>query len=90
MKKYTPPHPKDLLRELLADTTTEHAARCLKMARPQLSAILNGKAPITTRTALKLERALNVPATTFIHLQAEYDLWVARQTPPKRIRKIYD
>lgn len=90
MKKYTPPHPKTFLREMLADTTTEHAARCLKMPRPHLSELLNGHRRITPLTALKLEKGLNTPATVWLHLQADYDLWQARHNPPKRIRKIYD
>ncbi len=90
MKKYTPPSPSEFLREMLSDTTTEHASKCLKMPRPYLSNMLNGKQRITPHTALKLEKALNTPATIWLQLQSDYDLWVARQNPPKRIRKIYD
>ncbi len=90
MKKYTPPHPKDFLREMLGDTTTEHASKCLKMPRPYLSNMLNGKQRITPLTALKLEKGLNTPATIWLQLQSDYDLWIARQNPPKRIRKIYE
>lgn len=90
MKKYKPPHPKDYLKHLLRKTTTEHAAKCLKMPRCNLSRLLHGHMRITPTTALKLEKALDTPATIWLQLQADYDLYMARQNPPKRIKKIYD
>ena len=41
--------------------------------------IINGKKNITPDTALDLERGLGVSAGFWSRLQADHDLWVARQ-----------
>lgn len=40
--------------------------------------ILNGRRPITTRTALMFEAALDIPAYILVRLQEKYDMQTAR------------
>ncbi len=54
--------------------TTAALADHLMVARPGLNNMLNGKRPVTTPLALKLERATGYPAAILCQMQATYDL----------------
>ena len=41
--------------------------------------IINGKRPITTDTALKIEAATGIAATIWVGLQADYNMQIALQ-----------
>ena len=81
MKKFIqhdPPHPGQILYELyfqpLKLSVTEAAGKLL-ITRPNLSAIINGKAGISPQMAVKLARAFNTTPHYWLNLQANYDLW---------------
>ena len=81
MKKFiqhSPPHPGEILYEFYFEplklTVTDAAVKLL-ITRPNLSAILNGKAGISPHMALKLARAFNTTPHYWLNLQANYDLW---------------
>ena len=82
MEMYNPPHPGQLLLEgymkPLNLSISEFALK-LGMSRKCLSEIINGKARISTETALKIEKSLKSRAGFWLDLQQEYDLWQARQ-----------
>ena len=72
--------PGEVLEEYLrvrGMTKTELAQRC---GRPQktISEIIHGKAAITAETALQLERVLEVPASLWQGLEANYRLHLAK------------
>jgi len=46
---------------------------------PGLSAILNGRAAVTSEMALRLEMAFGVSAESWLGHQMAYDLWQAEQ-----------
>ena len=81
----TPPEnsaypPGEYLRDALAArgmTMTELAKR---MGRPlaAISRIANARAPISPRTAIQLEKALDIPAATWLNLEVEFQLRLAR------------
>ncbi len=50
-----------------------------------INQILRGIAPVTSETAIKLERALGLPAQTWVNLEAEYRLQLARITEKERL-----
>ena len=54
--------------------TISSLADHLMVARPGLTNMLNGKRPITTPLALKLERATGYPAVILCQMQTIYDL----------------
>ncbi len=83
MSMYDPAHPgeilgEDILKEL--NITITAAAEKLGISRKTLSAIVNGHAPITAETAIKLEKVFNKPnAEHWLRIQMTYDLYHARQ-----------
>ena len=76
--QHSPPHPGEILSELYFEplnlTVTEAAVKLL-ISRPNLSAIINGKAGISPQMALKLAKAFNTTPHYWLTLQANYDLW---------------
>lgn len=81
MKKFiqhNPPHPGDILLEFYfkpLNLTVTKAAEKLLITRPNLSAIVNGKAGISPSMALKLSKAFDTTPNYWLNLQANYDLW---------------
>ncbi len=81
-RMHNPPHPGEVLRELCIEpeglTVTEVAA-ALGVSRKTLSAVLNGRARITADLALRIAKAFNTSAESWLEGQAQYDLWHASQ-----------
>lgn len=89
MTMFNPPHPGSILKEdvlpELGIGVTE-AATQLGVSRVALSRVINGKAAISAEMAIRLEAWMNGPtAETWVRMQAEYDLWQARQKPTPNI-----
>ena len=81
MKKFIqhdPPHPGEILYafcfEPIKLSVTEAAGKLL-ITRPNLSAIVNGKAGVSPQMAVKLAKAFNTTPHYWLNLQANYDLW---------------
>lgn len=56
--------------EMNVSTTAEH----LKVTRPALSRLLNGRAALSPDMAIRFEKAFGTPAATMLRMQAAYDL----------------
>lgn len=85
MMMFNPPHPGSILKEdvlpELGIGITEAAAQ-LGVSGVTLSRVVNGKAAISAEMAIRLAAWMNGPtAETWVKMQAEYDLWQARQKP---------
>ena len=52
----------------------------LGVSRKTLSAILNGRADISPEMAIRLSKAFDTTAESWLNQQVEYDLWVAVQS----------
>ncbi|MFA7243016.1 MAG: HigA family addiction module antitoxin [Sulfuricellaceae bacterium] len=79
---YNPPHPGDVLKDGVftgTDITIVDFAKRIGVTRVTLSRILNGKASVSPDMALRLSAALGGSAETWLHMQANYDLWQAQQ-----------
>ncbi len=78
---YDPPHPGELLRDAIEAKgwTVSDAASRLGVARNTLSRVLNGRAGISPRLALALERLGWSDAGHWVRMQGSYDLAKARQ-----------
>jgi antitoxin HigA-1 len=79
---YNPPHPGDVLKDGVftgTDITIADFAKRIGVTRVTLSRILNGKASVSPDMALRLSAALGGSAETWLHMQANYDLWQAQQ-----------
>jgi antitoxin HigA-1 len=88
---HNPPHPGEVLRDgVFTDTgisVTDFAQR-LGVTRVALSRVLNGKAAISAEMAVRLAAALGGSARTWLHLQANYDVWRAERALRREITRI--
>ncbi|TAN49371.1 MAG: addiction module antidote protein, HigA family [Methylococcaceae bacterium] len=90
-RMHNPPHPGEVLKDgVFTDTATSIAgfAKRIGVTRVALSRVLNGKAAISPDMALRLADALGGSAESWLHMQANYDLWQARQKPRTAIERI--
>ena len=71
------PHPGDFIRtEIInpAGLSVTAAATQLRVSRPTLSSLLNGKANLSGEMALRLEKAFGVRMDTLMRMQSSYDI----------------
>jgi addiction module HigA family antidote len=89
-KKLTPIHPGEILLEdfmLPNDISINKLARDIAVPPGRISEIINGKRGITADTALRLGKYFSVSLETWMGLQADYDLRMARKTIGKEVDK---
>ena len=90
-RMHNPPHPGEVLRNgVFSDadvSVTDFAAR-LGVTRVALSRVLNGKAGISADMSLRLAAALGGSAQSWLHMQANYDLWHAERALKREVAKI--
>jgi addiction module HigA family antidote len=82
MPMKSPPHPGDFIRtEIIeaAGLTVTAAATALRVSRPALSSLLNGKADLSGDMALRIEKAFGVKMDTLMRMQASYDIAQTRK-----------
>jgi antitoxin HigA-1 len=87
MRMHNPPHPGSVLREYLGDLSVSSAAAHLRVTRVTLSRVLNGKAGISAKMALRLAAALGTSPDLWINMQAQYDLSRARRGKQPTVRR---
>ena len=75
-------HPGQVLDEIymteLGLNQTQLADRCGCSPR-KINEIVNGKRAISPEFAIELEKVLGTTAEMWVRMQAEFDLWQARQ-----------
>lgn len=77
-----PSLPGDILRELYLEPlglTIAAFAERIGVSRKTVSAIVNGRAPVSVDMALRLSRAFNTTPNLWLNLQQAVDIWEARQ-----------
>jgi addiction module HigA family antidote len=77
MPMKNPPHPGDFIRTEIvqpAGLSVTAAAAALKVSRPALSSLLNGKANLSGDMALRIEKAFGVTMDTLMRMQSAYDI----------------
>jgi addiction module HigA family antidote len=77
-----PPHPGDFIRtEIIKPTglSVTAAAAALRVSRPALSSLLNGKADLSGDMALRIEKAFGVKMDTLMRMQGSYDIAQTRK-----------
>lgn len=83
MEMFNPPHPGEIIKELCLEPlglTVTRAAEALGVSRKTLSAIVNGQAGISPEMAIRLSIAFDTSAESWLNQQAQYDLWLVRQS----------
>ena len=82
MRMKNPPHPGDFVRTEIIEPlglSVTAAAKVLRVSRPTLSTLLNGRAAVSAEMALRLEKAFGVSMDLLIRMQASYDAARTRQ-----------
>lgn len=77
-----PMHPGQVLSEVYMnemDLNQTGLARLCECSPRKINEIVNGKRAISAQFAIVLERVLKTSAEMWVRMQAEYDLWEARQ-----------
>ncbi|WP_026926844.1 HigA family addiction module antitoxin [Granulicoccus phenolivorans] len=72
--------PGEYLEEWIEDQglSQQRVADLLDGSRTQVSEIVHGRAPITSETAVRLERVVGIPAGTWLRYEALYRADLAR------------
>jgi len=85
-------HPGEILGETLqarSISQAEFASRC-GLSEKHVSQIVNGKASISSETALAFERVLGVRASLWMNLESRHRLFIARRQEGERIASYVD
>lgn len=79
--------PGEYLEEWIDDNgmSQQKVAVLLGCSRKQVNEIVNGRAPITNETALRLERVAGIPAETWLKYEALYRADLARIADEERL-----
>ena len=90
-----PTHPGEVLKDELEERgiSQRQLAENMGLTYSVVKEILNGRRPLTAKTALMFEAALDVPADSLMYLQTKYNMQTARKDSAvikslKEIRKI--
>jgi addiction module HigA family antidote len=88
-----PPHPGDFIRtEIIepARLSVTDAAKALKVSRPALSSLLNGKADLSGDMALRIEKAFGVKMDILMRMQSSYNIAQTRLRAKEiRVRRFH-
>lgn len=76
-----PIHPGEMLKDELETRgiSQRKFAGIINMPYTAFNEIINGKRPITTDTALKIEAATGISANIWVGLQSDYNIQTARK-----------
>jgi len=83
MAMHHPPHPGEFIREVYLDPfeiTGRQLSTKLGIAPSTLNRVLNGNSGISSEMALRLSKALGRTPESWLTMQDNYDLWLARQS----------
>lgn len=87
LRMHNPAHPGEILREMYLKplgVTVTQAAEALGVSRKHVSAIVNGRAPVTPDMAVRLAAVFATEPELWVNMQAQFDLWtVSKQARPK-------
>lgn len=82
MAMYNPPHPGEFITEVFLapnGISGRELADKLGVAASTLSRVLNGTSRVTPEMALRLSKALGRSPESWLSMQDNHDLWMARQ-----------
>ncbi len=90
-----PTHPGEVLKDEIEarGITQRQLADSMGLTYSVVNEILNGRRPLTAKTALMFEAVLDVPADSLMFLQTKYNLQIARKDASvmdilKKLRKV--
>ncbi|MED5239795.1 MAG: HigA family addiction module antitoxin [Pseudomonadota bacterium] len=83
MTMHNPPHPGEFIRDVYLQPcgiSTRQLATSLGVAASTLSRLLKGNSGVSPEMALRLNKVLGRSAESWLAMQDQYDLWMARKT----------
>ena len=86
-----PTHPGALMREILEETlnvSMAEAARRMRISRPALYAVLNGRSAVTADMALRFGKFVGAEPALYLNMQTNHDLWQSRQRLKETLERI--
>lgn len=85
-----PIHPGEILKDELEarEISQRKFASLIGVSYSVLNEVINGKRPVTTEYALKIEAATGIPAYIWIDMQTQYNMQTARND--KKLSAILD
>ncbi|NBW79015.1 MAG: addiction module antidote protein, HigA family [Betaproteobacteria bacterium] len=86
-RMHNPPHPGEVLREYLGDTTVT-AAATLGVNRVTLNRIVTGASGISADMAYRLASAFGTSAELWAGMQLQYDLYQAGKVKRPKIERL--
>ena len=87
-RMHNPPHPGEVLRDYLGDSTVTEAAMKLGVNRVTLSRVVSGAAGVSGDMAYRLAAALGTSPELWAGMQLQYDLYQAGKLPRPRIERL--
>lgn len=90
-RMHDPAHPGEILREMYLNPlgiTVTQAAQALRVSRKHVSAIVNGRSPVTPDMALRLASVFATEPELWVNMQAQHDLWSVRKKARPKVRRL--
>lgn len=82
IQQYKPMHPGEFIKRVYLipfNIASNELARKLQVSPGLISRLINGKTDISPAMALKLSKVLGRSPESWLLMQDNYDLWLARQ-----------
>jgi addiction module HigA family antidote len=86
-----PTHPGELMREILDDhlrLQSADAAQRMRVSAQALEGVLSGAEAVSADIALRFGRLTGGAPELYVQMQAQYDLWMARERLKDTLREI--
>jgi antitoxin HigA-1 len=80
---HNPPHPGEFIKEIYLEPyelSIRSLAESLGVSPSTLTRLINGQSGISPEMALRLAKALGRSPESWLAMQHNYDLWLARQS----------
>ena len=78
---HNPPHPGEFIMDTYLEPlgiSIRDAAKKLAVSPSTFARLINGKSNISPLMAMRLSKALGRSSESWMHMQANYDLWVVK------------
>jgi len=88
MSMHSPPHPGEFIREVYLkpfEVSTREVARLLDVAPSTFSRLVRGLSDTTPEMALRLSKTLGRTPESWLAMQHNHDLWVAKRSLDLRL-----
>ncbi len=82
MNMHNPPHPGEFIREIYLDplkVSYRTVAMKLNVSPSTFNRLIRGQSSISSEMALRLSKTLGRSPESWLAMQNNYDLWIARQ-----------